>query len=223
MYFFFFAREGQEPFYLPIAPGQFTQSAPGKNKTIDLISIGEFNILKNPGLRNFSFEALLPRIHYPFGCQADEFKDPAFYLEQFEQCKTDKKPVTFILARVLPNGEEVPGENLKVSVEDYTARENAGEEGDFRVELKLKEYRDIVVTVQEIIYVEPDGTPVVEETVQRPAKEPAAEYTVKSGDSLWAIAKRELNDGSRYMEIAELNGIKTPNLIYPGQVLKLPV
>ena len=47
-------------------------------------------------------------------------------------------------------------------------------------------------------------------------------YTVVKGDSLWAIARRFLGDGSRYPEIARLNQIPNSNLIYPGQVLRLP-
>lgn len=46
-------------------------------------------------------------------------------------------------------------------------------------------------------------------------------YTVKQGDSLWAIADKQLGDGSRYNEIKTLNGLKS-NVINKGQVLKLP-
>lgn len=46
-------------------------------------------------------------------------------------------------------------------------------------------------------------------------------YTVKAGDSLWAIADKELGDGSRYNEIKTMNGLKD-NTIHKGQVLKLP-
>lgn len=46
-------------------------------------------------------------------------------------------------------------------------------------------------------------------------------YTVKSGDSLWAIADKQLGDGSRYNEIKTINGMTT-NTIYAGNVLKLP-
>lgn len=44
-------------------------------------------------------------------------------------------------------------------------------------------------------------------------------YTVQSGDSLIQIANRL---GLNYMDIARLNGISNPNLIHPGQVLRLP-
>ena len=46
-------------------------------------------------------------------------------------------------------------------------------------------------------------------------------YTVRTGDSLWAIAARMLGSGSRYAEIKRLNGLKS-DLIQPGQVLRLP-
>jgi N-acetylmuramoyl-L-alanine amidase CwlA len=46
-------------------------------------------------------------------------------------------------------------------------------------------------------------------------------YTVKSGDSLWKIAQEQLGNGKRYTEIKELNGL-TSDMIYAGQVLKLP-
>ena len=46
-------------------------------------------------------------------------------------------------------------------------------------------------------------------------------YTVRTGDSLWAIAARMLGSGSRYAEIKQLNGLKS-DMIRPGQVLRLP-
>ena len=47
-------------------------------------------------------------------------------------------------------------------------------------------------------------------------------YTVVKGDSLWAICKRTYGDGSLAYKLATANGIKNPNLIYPGQVLIIP-
>lgn len=46
-------------------------------------------------------------------------------------------------------------------------------------------------------------------------------YTVQKGDSLWAIAAKQLGNGSRYKEIKSLNGLSS-DTIYAGQVLKLP-
>ena len=59
--------------------------------------------------------------------------------------------------------------------------------------------------------------------VDAPPPPPAPRtYTVAPGDTLWAISERELGDGNRYQEIANLSGIDNPDLINPGQVLTLP-
>lgn len=49
-------------------------------------------------------------------------------------------------------------------------------------------------------------------------------YTVKSGDSLSAIAKREYGDAGAWRRIFEANRdqISNPDLIQPGQELKIP-
>src|SRR6185503_18227215 len=49
-------------------------------------------------------------------------------------------------------------------------------------------------------------------------------YVVVNGDSLSKIAKREYGDASKWRTIYEANRdlIKDPDLIYPGQELKVP-
>jgi lysozyme len=48
---------------------------------------------------------------------------------------------------------------------------------------------------------------------------PAAKtYTVQGGDSLSGIAAKY---GTTYQRLAQINGISNPNLIYPGQVIKI--
>lgn len=48
-------------------------------------------------------------------------------------------------------------------------------------------------------------------------------YIVKKGDTLWNIASKYLGDGKKYKQIAQENGVKNPNLIYPGQVFRILV
>lgn len=47
-------------------------------------------------------------------------------------------------------------------------------------------------------------------------------YTVQKGDHLWGIAVRSYNDGYKWVEIAKVNNISSPNIIFSGQVLKIP-
>ena len=58
----------------------------------------------------------------------------------------------------------------------------------------------------------------------QPAAAAERTYTVKSGDSLSAIAKREYGDANQWRRIFEANRdkIDNPDLIHPGQELKIP-
>ena len=66
-----------------------------------------------------------------------------------------------------------------------------------------------------------------------PAAEPAYEpqplppvqqrtYTVRRGDTLWAIATREYGDGQRWREIAQANPSIDPTRLAIGQQIVLP-
>ena len=50
------------------------------------------------------------------------------------------------------------------------------------------------------------------------AAAPAKTYTVQGGDTLSGIAARY---GTTYQKLAQINGISNPDLIHPGQVIKL--
>jgi nucleoid-associated protein YgaU len=52
----------------------------------------------------------------------------------------------------------------------------------------------------------------------------AGNYTVRRGNSLWWIARRTYGHGTRFTAIYSANRelIRDPDLIYPGQVLKMP-
>lgn len=47
-------------------------------------------------------------------------------------------------------------------------------------------------------------------------------YTVKKGDTLWAISARELGNGNKWQSIASLNDVRDPRKLKIGQVLRLP-
>jgi LysM repeat protein len=55
-------------------------------------------------------------------------------------------------------------------------------------------------------------------------RQPMQTYTVQSGDTLGSIAKRLLGNAGDYMEIFNANRdqLTDPNMIKPGQVLKIP-
>ena len=56
---------------------------------------------------------------------------------------------------------------------------------------------------------------------KKPEPPAETEYIVQEGDNLWKIAKRFYGDGRAYTALASRNKIKNPDLIYPGQVLRI--
>jgi nucleoid-associated protein YgaU len=69
------------------------------------------------------------------------------------------------------------------------------------------------------------GVASVEDAVSTATQEAeAVVYTVKKGDTLWAIAKAHYGEGSKYPAIFEANRpmLKHPDKIYPGQALRIP-
>lgn len=67
---------------------------------------------------------------------------------------------------------------------------------------------------------------VTADAVTAPQQQAKVEYyTIEGGDTLSAIAKRFLGKASDYPKIFEANRevIKDPNLIYPGQKIRIPL
>ena len=70
-----------------------------------------------------------------------------------------------------------------------------------------------------------EGVGSVDDQISVTNPEPAAQfYTVQPGDSLSLIAEAVYRDAMKYPVIFEANKpmLKDPNLIYPGQVLRIP-
>ena len=61
-------------------------------------------------------------------------------------------------------------------------------------------------------------------TAPPPAAPAQKSYVVKAGDSLSKIAKAEYGDANKWRKIFEANRdqIKDPDLIHPGQKLRIP-
>ncbi|HBG2388803.1 LysM peptidoglycan-binding domain-containing protein [Clostridioides difficile] len=219
---------------LPIAPPKLEVKVTNKNKTVDLINVGEVNILKKEGLSEISFEAEFTHNKLPF-CRG-QFRDVQFFLSKLELLKTDCKPFQFIVSRELGN-KVLFNTNMKVSLEEYNIVEDAENGSDVKVIIKLKQYRDYSTkklvlappkneTDRPNVKIEPKRVDSVNATNTK-----TKTYTVKAGDSLWSICQKQLGNGSLYKKVYELNksmmdkANKGKNLskytIYKGQVLKL--
>lgn len=205
---------------LPITPERVTLSIKNRNETFDLINLGEVNILRYPGLTDISFDFVAPAYNYPF---VRAFQEQKFYFNLLETLKTSLKPFYFSIVRKTPTGKLIFTTNMRVSLEEYQIVEDASAQGfDITFNVKLRQFKPFKTIAQEIKATDNEEEKIIETKVEREeTKEPAKMYQVKKGDTLWNIAKKELGAGNKYQDIVKLNNLSNPNLIYPGQILKL--
>ena len=123
----------------------------------------------------------------------------------------EKNKAAALVAQVVSHG--IPVENLDIVVDDETASVYGQVEST-----SLKEKVILIVGNTE-------GIASVDDRISVVNDEPEATfYTVQKGDSLSKIAKEQYGDMMKYPVIFEANKpmLTSPDLIYPGQVLRIP-
>lgn len=230
---------------VPVTPDEITTKYKGKNKTVELVDGSVINKLNPPDLVTYKFTLLLPKqtnlpfankLAVPPGGRKVEHLDQDYYLRYFYDLFRNNKVVLFTIWRTAIGGGRDMGSNEEidiygngiitsksVTIEGYEISENAENGLDIELELELQEY--IGYGTQKFKYTEntETGTKTASVEAKRDTgnKEIPVTYTVKSGDTLSNICKKELGDSSKWQEIAKLNNLANANKIYPGQILKL--
>ncbi len=125
---------------LPVAPSKLKIGFASQNKTLNLINEGEINILKDPGLLEIEFDAMLPNTQYPFSIYKDGFVKADDFIDKINKLKMDK---TFSIYRDTDTTRRhCPfNTNIKVSLEEYEMEEDADEGFDVILSIKLKQYK----------------------------------------------------------------------------------
>lgn len=207
---------------LPVTPSALNIRTPSKNTTVTLINDGEINILKEQGLREISFEFLLPQVKYPFSNYSISNYTATTFIPLLNELKKSKKPFQFIVTRMNPRGKVLFFTNITCQVEDFEYDEDADSLGlDVLCNITLKEwkyYGTKSIKLTNLV----NGKKLATVTTPRVTNKVIPKtITVKSGDTLWNLCKKHLGNGQKYKEVAKLNNLANPNLIYPGQKLRL--
>ncbi len=211
---------------LPLPPEKIPIKYSGKNKTATLINGEEINMVRPPGLAEIDIDVVIPQMNYPSAVWDGSIDSAEDFLERLKELKESGSSFEFIVIRDGPGRNNFYDTNMDVTLEDYKVSDDVKEGLDLVVSLSMKEYKSYGTKILNFVILEKQADQTVSESEpERQGTPPAAKaYTVVKGDSLWAIAKKQLGNGSRWQEIYSLNKdkISNPILIYPGQVFSLP-
>lgn len=197
---------------IPVLPEKLEVSSPGKNKAETVLGLGEVLLLRERGLRTVSWESFFPAGDGPY--VTGRRRVPLQLVRDIQNARDTKKPIRFLL---LGTDLDV---NTQMGVESFDYQERGGEPGDIYYSIKLSEWREY--GAKKMILSQNGGVTSASSRSGTPGV--PGSYTVVSGDSLWAIAKRFYGAGDKWKGIYEANKPiigANPNRIYPGQVLML--
>ena len=204
---------GAEKLRFPVLPERFNIRHGMANHSVSIQGLGEAVIMQDPTAITIVFASYFPVYPFP-GVQFEDLTPPIELKERITNWQKSDRPIQFMVT-----GTPI---NMHFTIESFFCYEQGGDVGTLHYSLSLKEYKHVSarrVTVEKEIAVIPEPAPARVDN-----RTPERTHEVVRGDNLTAIARRHLGDGSRWPEIAELNRdiVSNPNLIFPGQVLRLP-
>lgn len=77
------------------------------------------------------------------------------------------------------------------------------------------------ITPKKVAAATPSVTPTPEKEIKN-ISITGNTYVIKTGDTLWDISIRAYGDGYKWPEVARVNNLENPDLIYPDNSLKIP-
>nr|WP_325212343.1 LysM peptidoglycan-binding domain-containing protein [uncultured Oscillibacter sp.] len=192
---------------MPVTPPGFTVAEGRSVETLDMTDTGQVNLPGLKSLFNERMEFLLPSSERNY-TSAGWTGEPYAVVDRLTEWSNSGDVLRFIVT-------DTPV-NLPVLLGPVGHGQRDGT-GDVYVTLELRQYRELAE----------ESTEVRQDTGNKgraapQEKKEEGSYTVTKGDTLWGICRRTYGDGTLAWKLAEANGIKNANLIYPGQVVKLP-
>lgn len=207
----------REKLRFPVLPESIEMSSGSNDDTTYVYGVGDVITAKKPAAKQIKFDSFFPAKR----CQGS-IANPV----------NPKKAVEFMnnvmnlegCARFVMTGGANPiAMNCRIA---FSVKELGGDVGTIYYTITIKEYKEVKarqIKVKNSFKV----AQIKQETTGRASTQSTTRtYTVKSGDCLWNIAKKYYGNGAEYMKIYNANsGIfkgRSPNLIYPGDVLTIP-
>ncbi len=192
---------------LPVTPDSFLIDHGIRMETINIHTLGDVNIAGYTTLTTIKIDCMFPAHSYPF-VNGNTVFDPYYYVNAIQKWCDNRKLLRFVVS-----GTPF---NIPVKVESISSSEKDGTNDVYAV-ITLREQRMLNATKVE--------TKTGGSNAGRGGNNGTAgtkTYRVNPGDTLSAICRNTYGNSSLYSKLAKYNGIKNPNLIRVGQIIKLP-
>lgn len=96
----FWLQQNSDKFQLPVKPSDYTVSVAHKNTVVNVIQVGDVNLIGNTGLREISLKSFFPAKDYNFSNNAGR-KQPLTYVEKIESWRKSGTPIRVIITGTL--------------------------------------------------------------------------------------------------------------------------
>lgn len=194
---------------LPVTPESFSVSFGRNVLKVNVHQLGDVHLWGQKTAGTVKLSAVFPASERSYAFSGGYTGNPYGAIELLQNWQNAGKILRFIVS-------ETPV-NLAVLLSEVSFGEQDGT-GDVTAELNLSEYRETGA-----VRVQSGGS----QTAARPAESGGVQkspqsYTIVKGDTMWAIARKFYGDATLCWKLASYNGIQNANIIYPGQVLKIP-
>ncbi len=217
-FYLFEMRSDGRSVHFPVNPEEFQVQADGVSQTYNVLTLGEISIPRGRRPSRYSWSGFLPGIGrrgHP-ALRADIWRLPKDIIADLEAWQGSDARL-----RLMVTETEI---NVDVYVESFKHTRGKGSAyGDVEYDLQLVEYRPLTIRT------DGEGEVLMQamatDVLARPAPPIPGSYTVQEGDTLWSIAKRVWDDGSRWQEIYQANADligPDPNAITAGMELQIP-
>lgn len=195
------ANDRKEVIQLPINPSEIAFTDPQNNQQVTLLDVGSVNLLGERGLISVTFESFFPSEKSPLYDRGGANRTPKEYKAMVKKWKDNKSVVRMIITDL--------DINLAMSVDSFEYKQREGDD-DIYYSIVLTEYKTLNVPsvkvstkVKSSIKTRPK--PAAKSSGSSGGSSGGSSYTIKSNDTLWAIATRYYGNGTQYMKIYNAN------------------
>ena len=213
--------EGSREIRIPWLPDKVNCDSGGTRMiSYEILDVGDVDVPSGSNLTTFSWDSCFPgEGHKDLPFLRGAWQNPRNYQSLLSEWRENGTPL-----RIIMTGTPI---NHDVYLFDYNMVYEGGS-GDYKYDIVFKKRRDIKIIASKVA--------VSTSTSGSSSGSSGTTHEVKTGDTLWAIAKKYLGNGARYGEIYNLNktiieetakkrGKKSSDgghWIYPGTILQIP-